>query len=147
MTETQELLDTADDIEQEEKTRLFNESFEHIKQQGAPALNGSLCAYRTNDGKMCAAGPFIKDYDSEEMENRPFDIIAEKYPDKVDPVAVKHKLFVNDLQKIHDDAADVCYRRVEDGDDEGLNDALFMDIYRYGMRNFARWCQIIPSFA
>lgn len=89
-----------------EKQELFDRALAHIRQQGGPSSTASRkCLYRL-DGRMCAAGIFIQEYEPG-MEGRDWNLLVTHYPDlwRLDPVAVKNRFFVFRLQEEHDQSA------------------------------------------
>lgn len=93
---------------------IFNTVVLHLAQQGGPAidLNGH-CAYRTNNGRKCAAGVLLSDDDYKpEMENRTA-CTAEVGPF----LPTGHLSLIRRLQMAHDNAA----RDTNDPDARWLN--------------------------
>lgn len=83
---------------------LLNISVRHVRQQGKPSKNGGFCAYRNKDGLQCAAAPFITRYE-EKMEGDCFGTLANDFPSRLLPDAVKEAKFVGYvLQDAHDTA-------------------------------------------
>jgi len=92
--------------EQQEKQALFDISLNHIRAQGGPSMKDDSCMYRGENGRSCAAAPFITDFQGG-MERSSFLLLAanSKFRPYLDPLAVKHRAFVESLQSAHDDTA------------------------------------------
>ena len=90
----------------EELQELLEVSYRHVVKQGKPSYDASEkeCLYKFGD-LGCAAAPFIKEY-IPDMENIGWTLLAEEYPVRLNPLAVKHAEFVSGvLQRAHDRAA------------------------------------------
>jgi hypothetical protein len=61
--------------------KLFNKIVRHIHKQGKPALNGSECAYRGDNGTRCAIGSVLpnKLY-KKQMEGKSVNGLLEDHP-------------------------------------------------------------------
>lgn len=102
-----------------ERQQLLDRAYRHIMEQGGPGWSLGACAYRTPRGAVCAAGIFITDYDPK-MECRGFIGVVDVFPDSVDPMAARHKDFVDSIQSCHDSAAKLA---------EGRPGQHFLDIF------------------
>ena len=90
----------------EELQELLEISYGHVIKQGEPSYDALKreCRYKFGD-LGCAAAPFIKEY-IPDMENIGWTLLAEEYPVRLNPLAVKHAEFVSGvLQRAHDRAA------------------------------------------
>lgn len=86
----------------EELEYLRDTSLAHIESQARCATDEiGNCQYRTSEGLGCAAAPFIREY-NEWMEGKGWEILAVNFPASLDPIAVKHKDYVANLQGCHD---------------------------------------------
>lgn len=88
-----------------EKQELLNTSFKHVMHQGEPSMGARGCAYRGNEGRSCAAAPFIVEYDAKMEGYNWASMCSNLRKGKVDEMARKHAQFVTDLQGAHDNAA------------------------------------------
>ena len=81
---------------------LFDTSYNHIIKQGCPSVddNGN-CLYRGPDNTMCAAGPFITDYEVEEREG--YNWVESLVKVNIKPT--KKDIFIERLQSCHDKAS------------------------------------------
>jgi hypothetical protein len=97
-----------------EQQILFDLSVAHIRKQGKPSaymtddqLQDVVCEYHGQGGGQCAAGIFIKKYETS-MEGKTWHFMVENYKDASDrfePLSVRHAGFVSELQGAHDAAA------------------------------------------
>jgi len=112
----------------EELIQLWTASAKHISEQNGPSGKAGMCMYKADNGRGCAAAPFIKNY-TREMEGVTFDVLARDWPQNLDQVAVNQRSFVRSLQMAHDAAFDVTDQY------EGVP---FMDVWRANMRMVAK---------
>lgn len=130
-------------IDQLEQQQLLNISVTHMRKQGEPSMDDKLrCCYRQGN-LQCAAGPFITDY-GPDMELK-FTTIANAYPTRIDPLAIKHYTFVQQLQSAHDHASShrielkTFYMRYELTDEKFLSMS-FIQRYEHILRYIInRW--------
>lgn len=116
--------------EQQERQALFDISLNHIRAQGGPSMKDNSCMYRGENGRSCAAAPFITDF-QDGMEGTSFLVLAaSEFRPYLDPLAVKHRYLVGYLQDAHDEPAAVP----EDG--------AFMAVYEKEMADLAKYEQL-----
>jgi len=84
----------------------FDISANHLLTQGEPSyMDGStsLCAYRGENGKMCAIGALIPDDEyQEEMEYKSVDDLFDDYEEALPSINQLDRGFLATLQRIHD---------------------------------------------
>ncbi len=82
---------------------VFNKVKSHLLKQGKKAVNGDICAYRSEDGMQCAVGCLIPDnLYNKNIEN---DTVSAKKVRKCLPFTFMSSEmigFLRDLQRIHD---------------------------------------------
>lgn len=116
--------------EQQERQALFDISLNHIRAQGGPSMKDDSCMYRGENGRSCAAAPFITDFQAG-MEGNSFrELAASGFRPYLDPLAVKHRYLVGDLQDAHDEPAVVP------------EDSVFMAVYEKEMADLAKYEQL-----
>lgn len=82
----------------------FDKALAHLRQQGRPAMNVALCAYRSDDGGKCAIGALIPDdMYSMVMEGKPAHLLLEHCPELHTVLAPKDGSFYRAMQAaMHD---------------------------------------------
>lgn len=90
---------------------IFDTVATHLIKQGGPAMNvrGTDCAYRAQDGKMCAVGCLMTDeeYTSDFEGNGVVELIDKGWrPQGVDRMTPKMRSFLQELQTAHDNCLD-----------------------------------------
>lgn len=113
------------------RQEVFDKVYEHITKQGGPSFvietdedgwDDLSCVYRGTNGRMCAAGPFLKDSDVE--EGAAF-FALESVEDNFTEDTI---VYIADMQRIHDD----CLRIGWDNSDEA-----FMVRWKRKMKDYA----------
>lgn len=86
------------------KQEIYNKVKAHLLKQNeksmalVPDRGKPVCAYRGDNGMMCAAGILIPDeLYSPEMENKPWLSMTDDFE-----LNIGHRRFIQDLQSIHD---------------------------------------------
>jgi len=100
-------------ISLKDRSDVFNYVIDHLRRQGLPSLASGLCAYRGENGTMCAAGALMTDeeYDPR-WELKMIDdlcrgnLLPNLLRERIEP----HLDMVADLQKFHDN-----YLEYDDG--------------------------------
>ena len=119
---------------------IFDIALNTIRYQGGPSVSpAGVCQYKSPNGRMCAAAPFIKEYDVD-LEMRTF----QKIPSSRTIISALQVDLVTDLQSIHDvstgearlAAASGTYDTPEER--SRVVDEVFMPIYEDRMERFAK---------
>ena len=90
---------TVDGFEQLSEQEVFDISAKHLLKQNKKSLSEDeeTCMYRGEGGRMCAAGPFIKDSGAEKCERRDWATLV-----KAGAVPAANSQLIIELQAVHD---------------------------------------------
>lgn len=118
---------------QSAEQRLFTEAWKQITEYGTSfTINDDgdvLCSYKDHEGRTCAFGPAIKDYDPG-MEGNTARTLLENWKSHLQPWALKlNSNFANAVQSCHDAAAE---------DDPNLSSAEQIEAFKINMRKLAK---------
>jgi hypothetical protein len=103
---------------------LLNRSVAHVRSQGQPSVkyenpnHGQTCMYKSPKGHGCAAAPFITAYepgmDDGDNAGAWLKSFTDYWAAHLDPLAVKHREFVRELQECHDNASKMRSTFIQD---------------------------------